>query len=102
MSTIDALMTSPPVTALADEPLDDAVRRMHDHRVGSVIAVDGPQVVGIVTERDVLRVPADGSARRLVRDAMSSPADSIGANVAPAAALRLMRERGYRHMPVTS
>ncbi|MEO6570299.1 MAG: CBS domain-containing protein, partial [Ilumatobacteraceae bacterium] len=102
MNAIDSLMTSPAVTALPDEPLDAAVRRMHDHRVGSVVVVDGRRVAGIVTERDVLRVTADGSGPRLVRDTMSTPADSIATGTDPAAALRLMRERGYRHMPVTS
>ena len=58
MPTIDTLMTSPPVTATAGEPLADAVRRMHDHRVGSVVVMEGNRAVGIVTERDVLRATA--------------------------------------------
>ena len=47
--TIDALTSSPAVTAVADEPLSDAVRRMHDRRVGSVVVVDGTRPVGMRT-----------------------------------------------------
>ena len=59
MSTIDSIMTSPAVTAASDEQLDEVVRRMHDHRVGSVLVTKGPDLVGIVTERDVLRLHSE-------------------------------------------
>jgi citrate synthase len=99
--TIDALTSSPPVTAAADEPLSDAVRRMHDRRVGSVVVVDGARPVGILTERDVLRSLATGTPDTLkVGEVMSVPVDTVERTVEPADALRLMRERGYRHMPV--
>jgi len=101
VTTIEQLTSSPPITALPDETLDVAVRRMHDLRVGSVVVVDGPRPVGIVTERDVLRACADHAIDRLkVGEVMSEPVDTIEAGVEPSAALARMRERGYRHMPV--
>lgn len=101
MPTIDSLMTSPPVTALPVEPLATAVTRMHDHRVGSVLVMEGSALIGIVTERDVLRANATPSPGRTVAEVMTTPVDTIDVATPVQEALALMRERGYRHMPVT-
>jgi len=94
-------MSTPVVRARPDEHFVDVVRRMHDRRVGSVVVCEGEQVVGILTERDVLRVQAtDGGAGGPVAAAMTSPADCLALLTPPAVALATMRERGYRHMPV--
>ena len=103
MSTIDSIMTSPPVTASADEHLDEVIRRMHDHRVGSVLVTKGPELAGIVTERDVLRLRVDGiDGTTPVGEVMTSPVDAIERGLSLQDALATMRERGYRHMPVTA
>ncbi len=107
MTAIATLMTSPPVTALVDEPLGTAVQRMHDHRVGSVVVMEGSRALGIVTERDVLRATAASAAtappggEATVGDVMSAPVDTIDVATPLETALSTMRERGYRHMPVT-
>ncbi len=109
MTTIEQIMSTPVVTATAGETLAEVIQRMHDRRVGSVVVIDGgPEVsghshstIGVVTERDVLRRAA---ALRVdlgdVEHTMTSPADVIDASLDATAALRIMRERGYRHMPV--
>ncbi|MFM2078063.1 MAG: hypothetical protein RJA49_1953, partial [Actinomycetota bacterium] len=104
MTTVATLMTAPPVTAAATEPLTDAIRRMHRHRVGSVLVMEGTRALGIVTERDVLRATADRGDRdteQTVADVMTAPVDTIDVGTAVQSALATMRERGYRHMPVT-
>ena len=94
-------MTAPVVTGLADEPLVRAIRRMHEHRVGSVVVVKDRVPVGIVTERDVLAVADSGRLDELrVGDVMTTPAEAIDESLDVAAALQMMRERGFRHMPV--
>ncbi len=94
-------MTAPVVTGLADEPLVRAIRRMHEHRVGSVVVVKDRVPVGIVTERDVLAVADSGRLDELrVGDVMTTPAEAIDESLDVAAALQVMRERGFRHMPV--
>jgi citrate synthase len=99
---IDTLMTAPAVTARSDEPLVDLIDRMHRMRVGSVVVVDDAQhAVGIVTERDVLRLDADGrTPATTVGEAMTVPVDTIERSDEGRMALERMRERGYRHMPV--
>ena len=101
MPDLSAVLSTPVVTAHATEPLGDAVRRMHDRRVGSVVVCSAGRVDGILTERDVLRVlaTADPSALR-VGEVMTAPADTVALATSPDAALATMRERGFRHMPV--
>jgi citrate synthase len=101
-TTIDTLMTSPAVTARVDESLVDLIDRMHRLRVGSVVVVDDEQhALGIVTERDVLRLDADGRTPTVtVGEAMTVPVDTIEHTDDGGQALMRMRERGYRHMPV--
>ena len=101
MTSIDSLMTAPPVTALAHEPLTTAIHRMHQHRVGSVLVMEGSRAVGIVTERDVLRAAATGLHDQTVGATMTTPVDTVDIATEVPAALAMMRERGYRHMPVT-
>jgi citrate synthase len=101
MTSISSLMVSPPVIATATEPLTDAIRRMHDRRVGSVLVVEAGRAVGIVTERDVLRVATSGVRGVSVGAVMTAPVDTVDADTSPDGALARMRERGYRHMPVT-
>jgi citrate synthase len=102
MTALSALMSAPLVTASPTEPLEAAVRRMRDRRVGSVVVVDGSRAVGIVTERDVLQANADGLASgTALHSVMSAPVDTLDVATELPDALQLMRERGYRHMPVT-
>ncbi|MCY7301213.1 MAG: CBS domain-containing protein [Ilumatobacteraceae bacterium] len=101
MTSIVSLMTAPPVTALTHEPLTTAIQRMHQHRVGSVLVMEGSTAVGIVTERDVLRATATGLHDSSVGAIMTTPVDAVDILTEVPIALAMMRERGYRHMPVT-
>jgi citrate synthase len=104
---VDSLTTHPAVVAAPEESLAVAIQRMHDHRVGSVVIVDSSLssdrgLAGIVTERDVLRSLADGVDPSVsLSTVMTTPVDTVEATSEAAAALATMRERGYRHAPVT-
>lgn len=81
----------------------EAVAEMNRHRVGSVLVLDGGRLVGIFTERDVLRrvVGAGIDPRtKLVADVMTSGVITIS----PAATLEdtmvLFTEKRCRHLPV--
>ncbi len=69
-TVIRDLMSTPPVQADGDDTLASVARRMADANIGSVIIAEGADVVGIVTERDLLRAaavdrdPATEPARR--------------------------------------
>lgn len=49
------VMSTPPVTIDAQEPLETATRRMLDRKIGSLPVLDHGRLVGILTETDILR-----------------------------------------------
>ncbi|MGH8984239.1 MAG: CBS domain-containing protein, partial [Acidimicrobiia bacterium] len=79
-----------------------AVRRMAEAGVGSVAVCEGARLVGIFTERDVLRLTGETADldRVLVAEAMTRDVVTVSADADIIAAARLMGERGIRHLPV--
>ena len=100
MPTVGEIMT-PDVLGL--EPatsLVDAARRMHERRVGAVVVQEGDRLVGIVTERDILRAVATGAIGGSVVDVMTHGPDTIGPDESAGQAAALMIHGGFRHLPV--
>lgn len=64
--------------------------------------IDGRTLVGIVTERDVVRAVADGVdlASTTVRSRMASEPDVFSPDVDVFEAGEFLLESGYRHLPV--
>ena len=105
-ATIAEVMSSPPVTALASEPLAVAAARMVERRVGSVIVVDeaGGRPTGILTERDLLRVAGAGvdPGQDKVGEWMTAGPETVDPRLSVPDALARFRHRGYRHLPVVA
>ncbi|MCL5041249.1 MAG: DUF294 nucleotidyltransferase-like domain-containing protein [Gammaproteobacteria bacterium] len=53
------LIMRQPVTCTPELPINQAVRRMHEHSVGSIAVMQGERLAGIFTLRDLRRVVAD-------------------------------------------
>jgi CBS domain-containing protein len=87
---------APEATAL------EAIRRMVEAGVGSVAVCDGSRLVGVFTERDVLRLAGDAAPLDQVRvaDAMTRDVITVSADTDLVSASRLMGERRIRHLPV--
>jgi CBS domain-containing protein len=90
------------VTARPEESAADAIRKMTGANVGSIVVVDDNAVVGIFTERDVLRLAGTGVDFESVglRDAMTSDPLTISVDDGILEAAQLMGERRLRHLPV--
>ncbi len=103
-TVIRDLMSTPPVQAGGDDTLASVARRMADANIGSVIIADGGDVVGIVTERDLLRAaavdrdPATEPARRW----MTPSPDVLGPEEEAEVAWSSLSDHHYRHLPVMS
>ncbi len=92
------------VTVSAKSSVADAIRTMHSEKVGAVMVPDAVGCpVGIFTERDVMRLYADGDrdfdtlaveARMTCSVVLGLPSMSVDE------ALGLMTERRFRHLPV--
>lgn len=81
----------------------DAVAEMNRHRVGSVLVLDNNRLVGIFTERDVLRrvVGAGVDPKRThVADVMTAGVITIGPDATIEETMVLFTEKRLRHLPV--
>ena len=80
----------------------DAAEALVERDVGSLGVVDGRNLVGIFTERDVIRAVADGAdpEDETVGDWMSDAPDTFSPDVEVTEAAAWLLEVGYRHMPV--
>lgn len=87
-----------------DEPVLEALQRMADHSIGAVLVMQGPALVGIVSERDYARkvvLRGRSSSDTPVWQIMSSPVVTVGLATSLDDCMRLMTERRIRHLPVT-
>ncbi|HSE82064.1 MAG TPA: CBS domain-containing protein [Gaiellaceae bacterium] len=101
MAIVDVMNTRL-VQAAPDDSVRAASRTMVASGVGSVAVCDGARLVGILTERDVLRLAGDGVDldRVSVAEAMTREVVTISPDADILAAARLMEERQIRHLPV--
>lgn len=99
---VDDCMSPDVVTVAASAMLDRAAQTMVERRVGSAIIMDDDKVVGIVTERDVLRAVARGLVpwSTAVADCMTAEPHSIEPSARADEALATMLENDFRHLPV--
>jgi CBS domain-containing protein len=92
-----------PVTMPATQTVRDACETMHGQKIGAVLVTDAKQrLVGIFTGRDLVRVVAaakDPNATTL-RTAMTKNPATMPPGKTAIEALRLMRDGGFRHVPV--
>ena len=101
-TTVRDLMTSPAVTCAAGDTLAAAAQVMQGAETGSVVVTDHDKVVGILTERDLLRAAANGGdpEREPVRLWMTARPDVLGPDERVDAAWASLTSHHYRHLPV--
>ena len=100
MPTAGEIMAKDVLGVAPETSLVDAARRMNERHVGAVIVLDGERLVGILTERDVLRAVATGDVERPVSQAMTTAPETIETDESSGHAAALMIHGGFRHLPV--
>jgi CBS domain-containing protein len=91
------------ISATADTSVADAVRLLAERRIGAVPVIEGRTVIGVFSERDVIRALAAGGPAVLeqsIRAHMTAPAVTVGPAQSALGALGLMTQRRIRHLPV--
>lgn len=90
------------VTVELQVPLDEVCRQMESQRVGAAIVVQDGTLVGIITERDIVRAMAEGvdAAKIPASDYMSRMLTTIGADETMGQAAQAMTSEQIRHLPV--
>src|SRR5271165_1711291 len=81
----------------------EAASYMVDRNVGAVPVLDGTKLVGVFSERDIMRrVVTEGRNPLTTRisDVMSTELHTLGPGASSEEAMCLMQDHGVRHLPV--
>jgi CBS domain-containing protein len=99
---VSEIMTGAAVIDHSDDTLAEAARKMWKQQTGSLLVMDGEDLVGILTERDVLRAVASGTRLDEVRisEVMSKDVLTVGPQASLREAAKIMADRWIRHLPV--
>ena len=89
-------------TAAPDTTFAEVARLLHDNHISSVVVMDGDTLAGIVTERDVVNVVAEGLDPRSLRigDRMTRELDTVESRTDIAEAAEHMARLQIRHLPI--
>jgi len=101
------------VTIDADRTIHHAIGRLNENRIGALIVTSDDEVVGIITERDILRkcgdncnnlseptMPEDSTCSSLVQDAMTREVVIGVPDDDPNYAMGVMTKNRIRHLPI--
>ena len=87
-----------------NETLAEAIRLLAEHRIGALVITNGERhIVGILSERDIVRVIATEGAAALsqsVRNAMTAKVKSCNESSSVNEVMEIMTRGRFRHLPV--
>ena len=101
--TVADLMVKDVLTVEPSDTIGEAAEKMNAANVGAVVVVeDMVRIVGIVTERDLLRAVASRAraAEARVRQWMTPNPVTIGPELTIEQAAKIMFDNNFRHLPV--
>lgn len=90
-----------PLAATPEASIAEVMQLLRAQRTGAVLICDASGLKGIFTERDAMKLMADGSDLTLpVTSVMSSKLVTLSAEETVADAIKKMSAGGYRHLPI--
>jgi CBS domain-containing protein len=102
MSTVGDIMTTGLFAIEPRTTVAEAATVMGERRIGSALVMDGDRLLGIFTERDIVRALGEhfDAAGHPVSDWMTAEPLTVEPSTPVDDALRMMLERNFRHLPV--
>ena len=102
--TVRTLVTRPPVSISADVSIREVAQKMVDDRVSAMLIMDGEDLCGIVTDRDIRkRVVAAGlPGDHPVTEVMSRSPTTLEGDAHAYEAAIVMMQKNIHHLPITS
>ena len=99
---VSEIMTNAAVIDAADDTLAEAARKMWKQQTGSLLVIEEDDLVGIITERDILRAVATGIPLHEARisEVMTKDVMTVGPGTSLREAAKIMADRWIRHLPV--
>jgi CBS domain-containing protein len=95
-------MTNAAVIDTSDDTLVDAAVKMWKQQTGSLLVVEEDSLVGIITERDILKAVANGVRldETRISEVMTKDVVTVGPGTSLREAAKVMADRWIRHLPV--
>ena len=102
--TVDDIYRPGAITAAADDSLEQIASRLQDKDISALVIMAGYRLVGIITERDIVRAVADrrNLADGTAGESMTSAPATVALQTPLAEVARRMLAYGVRHLPVRS
>lgn len=102
MTQLGDIMSKDVVRTTSETPVAEVARAMVKARVGSAIVMQGSWLIGILSERDVLRAAASGKdlTATPASDWMTPDPTIAAPDSTTEEAAQMMLQGGFRHLPV--
>lgn len=102
MSTLGELMHDTFVTVAPEDTIGEAAQKMVDAGRGAAAVSDFGRLIGILTDRDVMRSVAarTHSSEERVRAWMTPDPITARSDVTADDAAKIMLDNGFRHLPI--
>lgn len=102
MSTVAELMNKGLFTVGPSTTVAEAATMMGERRVGSALVMEGDSLLGIFTERDIVRALGEhfDAAKHQVSEWMTRNPITVPPETPAKDALKTMLDGGFRHLPV--
>jgi CBS domain-containing protein len=102
MTTVAELMNEGLLSLGPSITVAEAATMMGERRVGSALVMDGDTLLGIFTERDIMRALGEhfDAAKHQVSEWMTRNPTTVPPDTAARDALKTMLDGGFRHLPV--
>ena len=102
MATVGDVMSRKVLSVGPTTTVAEAATVMGERRAGSALVMNGDELLGIFTERDIVRALGQhyDAASHPVSEWMTPNPETTSADTPVEDALRTMLDRGFRHLPV--
>ena len=102
LNHVKEIMITNVATTTPDRTLAEAARLMEERNIGSLAVLEKDRLVGIITERDFLKLAAKGYDSRTtkVSEGMTKPVVKCDPMTTITEAFVLMKKHRVRHLPV--
>ena len=102
MGTLGEIVKPTFITVAPEDTLGEVATRMVERNVGSVVVFDFGRLIGVLTERDIMRAVAarTHSSDARVREWMTADPITATADTSVEDAARTMFDNGFRHLPI--
>jgi CBS domain-containing protein len=102
MTTLKEIMSDDVFAAAPETPVADVAKTMVKGRFGSTLVTRSSMLVGIFTERDVLRAAASGAdlTTAPISEWMTRDPETASPDIDSEDAAQMMLSGGFRHLPI--